>query len=184
MLFIPGFLISWATFPGVIVHEHAHKMACQWRNIRIHEVNYFSADGSGYVRHETPRSFPDTLAISTAPFIVNTLLSVALYTVAVSLYVGATFLEGTVPPDYSQTVTIGIGWLGLSIGWHAIPSFGDTGNIWHGAKREWRSSTLALFALPLVAFLYLGNLLKFLWFDALYSLALGGVAATFVFQFA
>jgi len=35
---------------------------------------------------------------------------------------------------------------------------------------------LAALLIPLVCLLYVANLLKFLWFDAIYSLSLGAVA--------
>lgn len=64
MFIIPGFLIGWATFPGVIIHEFAHKKSCDWRGIAVRDVDYFSWSGRGYVTHRSPRRFSDTLAIS------------------------------------------------------------------------------------------------------------------------
>lgn len=177
MLFIPGFLIGWVTFPGVVIHEYAHKKACEWRNISVHEVNYFSLDGGGYVKHRSPRRFEDTLAISAAPFAVNTVFAFALYLLTFALFGGSTVL-GANSAAITEYLALGSGWLAVSIGWHAIPSFGDAGHIWKGASSRWRSSNLALFSLPLVGFFYLGNLLAFFWFDALYSMGIGFVAYT------
>lgn len=175
MLFIPGFLIGWATFPGIIIHEYAHEKACHWRNIPVREVNYFSLDGSGYVKHRQPRGFKDTLVVSAAPFVVNTLLAFVLYILCFSLLEGSTFLGGT-SATLTQYGALAAGWVALSVGWHAIPSFGDAGHIWRGARKQWRTSNLALFSLPLVVLFYIGNLLAVVWFDALYSIGIGAIA--------
>jgi len=177
MLFIPGFLIGWVTFPGVVVHEYAHKKACEWRNIPVREVDYFSLDGSGYVKHRSPRRFEDTLAISAAPFAVNTVLAFTLYVLAFSLFEGSSLLSAN-SAALTEYVALGVGWLAVSVGWHAIPSFGDAGHIWNGASKRWRSSNLALFSIPLVGFFYIGNLLAFFWFDAIYSMGIGFLAYT------
>lgn len=173
---IPGFLIGWATFPGVIVHEFAHKKACEWRGIPVRDVNYFTLSGGGYVTHSAPRKFSDTLAISAAPFVVNTVIAFILYAFAFLLYEGSGVGAGIVPGEYANLFSLGIGWLALSIGWHAIPSFGDAGNIWNGVTENWRSSNLALFSIPLVILFYVGNVLAFVWFDAIYSVGIGALA--------
>jgi len=88
-------------------------------------------------------------------------------------------LAGLIPllaVDQQPVVGITVGWLALSVGWHAIPSSGDTGNVWRAVKAHWRSSMLAALLIPVVCLLYVANLLKFLWFDAIYSLSLGAVA--------
>ena len=64
---IPGFLIAWATFPGVMLHEWSHKQACHWRGIRVRNVEWFNLDGSGLVTHDQPREYMDSVLISTAP---------------------------------------------------------------------------------------------------------------------
>lgn len=180
MWFIPGFLIGWATFPGVIIHEFAHKKACEWRKMPVRDVDYFSLSGGGYVTHASPRQFSDTLAISAAPFAVNTAIAYVLYTVAFILLENAGALSGGKPSNSTAYAGVAIGWLALSTGWHAIPSFSDSGNIWQGVTTNWRSSNLALFSIPVVILFYIGNLLAFFWFDALYSLGIGALAYALV----
>ena len=34
-MFIPGFIISFVTFPGVIVHEMAHQLFCRWQRVAV-----------------------------------------------------------------------------------------------------------------------------------------------------
>ena len=55
-MIIPGFVISIATFPGVIVHEFAHQLFCRLAKVAIFEVCYFRiGNPSGYVTHEIPK---------------------------------------------------------------------------------------------------------------------------------
>lgn len=174
-MFIPGFLISWATFPGVIIHEFAHKKACEWRGVYVHNVEFFKLSGGGQVTHEIPDRFDDTFAISAAPFVVNTALAFILYLAAlVAVYAPASL--GALSAETTEPVALIAGWLAISIGWHAIPSRVDANNIWRDAKRNWRSSALAAVALPIAALFYLADLLAFFWFDAIYSLAIGAAA--------
>lgn len=180
MFIIPGFLIGWATFPGVIIHEFAHKKSCDWRGIAVRDVDYFSWSGRGYVTHRSPRQFSDTLAISAAPFVVNTLIAFALYLMAILLLEGGGALSGAFLARFPAYAAVAIGWLAVSVGWHAIPSFTDSGNIWRGVKANWRSSNLALFSIPLVLLFYIGNILAFFWFDAIYSLGIGALAYALV----
>lgn len=179
MIFIPGILISWLTFPGVIIHEFAHKQTCDWRDIAVHDVSYFSASGGGHVTHRRPSQFRDTLAISAAPFIVNTVLAFALYVLAYMILLGTATIPG-VNSEAGVYIALAIGWVGLSVGWHALPSRTDSKNIWRGARSRWRSSNLALFALPLAALFYVGNLLAIFWFDAIYSIGIALLAITAV----
>lgn len=56
MFFIPGELISALTFPGVILHEWAHKLFCKRLGVKVLEVKYFQIGKkvAGYVVHEPP----------------------------------------------------------------------------------------------------------------------------------
>ena len=40
-MIIPGPIIALLTFPGVIVHEFAHKLFCDIFNVPVYYVNYF-----------------------------------------------------------------------------------------------------------------------------------------------
>ena len=171
MIYIPGFLIGWATFPGVIIHEFAHKKACEWRNIPVTEVNYFDLSGGGHVQHQQPRDYHDTLLISTAPLLFNSVVAVVLW--ALGGLALATLLPLPLSTYQQGLAGLAFSWLALSTGWHAIPSFVDTGHVWGVVKGHWRRSMLAALLLPVVVLLYIANLLKFFWFDAIYSISLG-----------
>jgi hypothetical protein len=81
MILIPGFIISLLTFPGVIVHEWAHKIACNLFGVAVSRVVYFKLDfklaggEAGYVQHEIPKRYIESLCISSAPLFVNTLVA-------------------------------------------------------------------------------------------------------------
>jgi hypothetical protein len=167
MMFIPGALISWVTFPGTIVHELAHKWACEWRGVQVTDVSYFSLDGSGYVQHHRPRDHRDTILISTAPFAVNSVLAVVCYVLAIST------ATGVILSDYASVAVFGFAWLGLSIGMHAFPSPGDLGNVWREVRSHWRTSMIAALVIPAVILFRIASLLEFFWFDAIYAAALG-----------
>ena len=170
-MFIPGFLIAWVTFPGTIIHEFAHKKACEWRGIRVREVNYFSLNGSGYVKHHTPHDYRDSILISTAPLGINTAIAFCCW---VGVGVGfASAFPSVIPESVADPLTVVLLWLGVSVGMGAIPSTGDTDHVWREVKRYWRRSMLAALLIPAVAILYLANLLSFLWADLIYSIAVG-----------
>ena len=62
MFFLPGFLISILTFPGVIVHEAAHAFFCRKFEAPILEVKYFRfGNPAGYVIHGDPENFKGQL---------------------------------------------------------------------------------------------------------------------------
>lgn len=172
-MFIPGFIIGWATFPGVVVHEWAHKTVCQQRGIPVKEVAYFKLSGGGYVQHATVTDFEDQLAVSIAPLLVNTVISALLW--GMIGYFGNSGAEA-LPIDSAYAILLA-GWLALSIGWHAIPSTGDARNIYTTAKVEWRYSDLAALSLPLVLLLYIANALSIFWFDAIYALAIAAAVS-------
>src|SRR5262245_34082238 len=110
-MFIPGPIISLATFPGVIVHEFAHLLFCRLYKVPVFKVVYFQVGNpAGYVMHEPADNKWHSIMISIGPFIVNTILG-ALIALPAALPVftfdNATFI------DY---VLI---YLGVSIAMHA-----------------------------------------------------------------
>ena len=60
MIIIPGFLISLATFPGVIVHEAAHMFFCKLRHVAVFNMCFFRiGNPAGYIIHEDISNFTD-----------------------------------------------------------------------------------------------------------------------------
>lgn len=170
MLIIPGFLISLLTFPGVIVHEFAHKTFCHRYDVPVYEVCYFRlGNPAGFVIHEEPRRYRQSFMISVAPFLVNTALALAAF-VAIAVLWGAP--SGDLDTDRMGWGALVLLWLGISVGMHAFPSTGDAKGIWSRTRRLWRTSPLVLLGVPFVLLIYVANLLRFLWFDAIYAIGL------------
>lgn len=175
MLFIPGFVISLLTFPGVIVHEFAHKKLCDYYSIPVLETVYFRlGNPAGYVRHAKPKRYRQAFAISVAPFLINTLVALALFTVAAALW-GRPETLGLRTDDLGIAGGLVV-WLGFSVGMHAFPSTGDAQSIWNRSQVEWRAAPMTLLGLPFVVIIYVANLLSILWFDAIYAFALLGAS--------
>src|SRR4051812_18048352 len=115
-MFIPGFLISILTFPGVIVHELAHQLFCRWYKVPVFNVVYFqTGNPAGYVVHEKPSTKWQSIMISTGPFVLNTIIG-AIIALPAALPV-FTFHNGTLL-DYFLI------YLGVSVAMHAFPSTG------------------------------------------------------------
>src|SRR5208283_1370734 len=124
MLFIPGALVSLLTFPGVILHELAHKLFCDWTGVKVHEVKYFKfrnvlslrSGAAGWVIHEAPSTWAQTFWISVGPLVVNSLACIVL-----------AFLYAQAQSD--SFLAYLLAWLSISIGMHAFPSDQDAVNV-------------------------------------------------------
>ena len=165
-MIIPGFLISILTFPGVIVHEAAHLLFCKLRRVAVLDVCYFQIKNpNGYVMHEPPADFLSSFLISVGPFIVNSLLCI--------LFCFPAFFPVRIF-HRSDPVSYFFLWLGLSIGMHAFPSFGDAKVLWQTATQAARHyNPLAIISLPLVGLIMLANLGSIFWLDLAYGMAIG-----------
>lgn len=175
-MIIPGFVITLATFPGVIVHEAAHLLFCKLRGVPVLDVRFFQlGNPAGYVQHETPSDFLSSLLISTGPFTVNSLFCMLIcFPIAIPWYV-----FGLRAP-----LDLVLCWLGVSIGMHAFPSTGDASVLWHQARQAARQgSLLALLSMPLVGLIYLANVLNFFWLDYLYGIFIGLILPAYVFNY-
>lgn len=173
------FAVRLFSVPGVVVHEFAHKWACDLVGVTVLEVAYFRfGDPPGYVRHVQPDRYRKAFVVSVAPFLVNT-------GSAFCLFLGlATLLETT---GGIRTATSGqlaiagvLCWFALSIGMYAFPSTGDANSLWNRSRAEWRRSPTVLLGVPVVVVIYVANLLSRLWADALYALGIGLVAFSIV----
>lgn len=166
MIIIPGWLISIATFPGVIVHEAAHLLFCRIRKLAVFEVVFFRVGNpAGYVVHEATEDFRSQFLVAMGPFFLNSALCVVFCSAA---FVPVNELGIVDPLAYFFY------WLGLSIGMHSIPSNQDMKGLWRlmpaAAKRL---SPLAILSYPIVGLVYVLNLARFFWADLIYGLAIG-----------
>jgi len=154
-----GWLIALATFPGIILHEWAHKFFCDRTGVPVYKTCYFRlGNPAGYVIHAPIDSYGKAFLIATAPFLVNTVIALILFFIAVIIPTGLT--------------TGLLCWLGISIAMHAFPSSEDADNLWQYSKRVWWHNPLVLFGLPVIGLIKLASILSAIWFDLLYAVAL------------
>jgi hypothetical protein len=163
-MFLPGWLIALCTFPGVIVHEAAHRFFCDVTDTPVYDVAYFRpvANPAGYVVHGPPKSLRAALLISAGPLLINTILcSILTLSVAYELVVFDAKLH--------DPVLLVLAWLGYSIGMHAFPSRQDAANFTAQVKAaRGNGPTLAL-ARGFAGLIGLANALRVVWFDAIYA---------------
>src|SRR3569833_1494434 len=121
-MIIPGFIVTWATFPGVIVHEFGHLLMCRFTETPVREVCYFRlGNPAGYVIHERPSSTWKHILIGFGPLIVNSTFGFLL-----GLIASRHFLH-----EVNLQVIGGIlVWLAVSIAMHSFPSRGDAQSLW------------------------------------------------------
>lgn len=159
MFFIPGEVISVLTFPGVILHEYAHKKFCELLGVQVYEVCYFRfGNPAGYVKHEPVRGYTQAFLIDIAPFLLNTIVAFVIFLFAVHIF-----------ESYLQYFLY---WLGISIAMNAFPSSEDANNLWEYSKRAWRVTPLALIGFPVVVLIKIANILSVVWFDLFYAIGL------------
>ncbi len=161
-MIIPGFLISIATFPGVIVHEAAHQLFCRLTKVAVLDVCYFRLKNPcGYVVHEIPNNEYKNIIIGIGPFILNTILG-AIIALPAAIPV-ITFGAGSLL-DYFLI------WLGVSIAMHSFPSTGDAKSIWSSVRSKKTSIWSKIIATPIVGLIYVGAVGSVFWLDFLYGL--------------
>ncbi|MEE9406397.1 MAG: metalloprotease family protein [Candidatus Aenigmarchaeota archaeon] len=167
-MFIPGILIAVLTFPGVIIHELAHKIFCQLAGVKVYEVCYFSlGETAGYVRHEKAKRLRQAALITMAPLILNTLIAFLIFMTIFYFFRANSMFDLGLPNLF-------LGWLGASIAMHAFPSSGDADSLKHYARKTniiWKVLTY-----PVIYLIKLANILRIVWFDLIYAVAIAGVA--------
>lgn len=155
-MFIPGFIIAWATFPGVIVHEIAHQLFCKLYGIKVIQVCYFRfGNPAGFVMHGPARKPWHNVMTAIGPFFVNSVSGAFIGAPAV-LRIGW---------SGGDLLDFFLAWLGISIAMHSFPSTGDAQSIWHTVKSEGTPMSTKIFAIPLVGLIYLGAVGSFFWLD-------------------
>ncbi len=170
-MIIPGFLITWLTFPGVIVHELAHAIFCRLFGVAIYEVKFFQfsvgfRQPAGYVIHEPSKKASQNLMIGIGPFFVNTLIGGII---------GAPAAVPMLKFNSPDLLDLFLLWLGVSIAMHAFPSTGDAASIRQSLKDPGTSTWTKIWATPIVGLIYIGALGSMLWLDVIYGVAVVGV---------
>lgn len=168
---IPGFLITWLTFPGVIVHELAHAIFCRWFGMDVYEVKYFQfttgfGRPAGYVMHARSKHPWQDLMVSIGPFFVNTILGAVI--AAPAAIPVLKFQSG-------DLLDLFLMWLGVSIAMHAFPSTGDAKSAWGSLSSPETPGWTKVIGYPVVGLIYVGALASMFWLDLLYGIFVAGV---------
>lgn len=162
-MFIPGFIISIATFPGVIVHELAHQLFCRLTKVAVLDVCYFRVGNpAGFVRHEVPKKASHNILIGIGPFIVNTIIG-GLIAMPASVQI-IKF------KDYSNILYLFLTWLGVSIVMHSFPSIGDAKTIWDSIWKRKTSALVKIIGTPVVGIIFLCSLGSIAWLDLIFGI--------------
>lgn len=165
MFIIPGGLVSIITFPGVVIHEWAHKKFCDWLGVLVQEVVYFRfGNPAGYVIHEEPKTYKQTFWISVGPLVINSAVTIFFSFLA----------SGAMPGSFVSYLLL---WVAISAGMHSFPSDHDMKNVLSKSKEslENGASKLHYLTYPLVWLMFIANKLRFFWFDLIYALILVGI---------
>lgn len=154
-----GWLIAILTFPGIIVHEWAHKFFCNRARVPVYKTCYFRlGNPAGYVIHGPVNGYLKAFLIDVAPFIMNTSIAFVIFLVAANTSLGIT--------------TYVLYWLGISVAMHSFPSSADAHNLWQHTTTACRRNPLVLLGFPVVGLIKLASMLSAIWFDLLYAIAL------------
>ena len=160
-MIIPGFIITWATFPGVIVHELGHQLLCRFTGTPVHKVCYFRfGNPAGYVVHERPSSIWKHILIGFGPLLVNSLFGFLLGLIASRhvLHEGSLEIAGVV-----------LVWLSVSVAMHSFPSTGDAKSLWQAVWGKHAPISARIIGTPLVGMIYIGALGSMFWLDMIYG---------------
>ena len=168
MFFIPGRLIALLTFPGVIVHEAAHRFFCDLARVPVFEVCYFRfGNPAGYVVHGEADRLRSSFLIAIGPLIVNTILC--------ALICFTPLIASNLDVERLPVVFFVLLWLGISIGMHAFPSATDARGFSDAVRASRGRGVPYWVAKAFEALVRLANALRVIWFDFFYAVAVAWI---------
>lgn len=132
---------------GVMIHELAHKWFAEDSGLEIFEVDLFSLNGEqlGKVVHEEPQTYRTWFAVSVAPFLVNSSLSIASFTgIGVIIRQRTLHISTSIPSLIVFGVLTLLTWFGMSTAVHAFPSPKDIENVTNVKYNIWEASKIPL----------------------------------------
>lgn len=175
-MFIPGWIISLLTFPGVVVHEVGHKVFCDIFRVKVHEAKYFRlGNPAGYVVHDIPDKFYKTFFIDVGPFIVNNFMAILIFSLS-TLFA------------FNDLLWAFFVWLGISIAMNSFPSSHDAKVLWNESKKYLsKGNIIAIIGFPFSILIRIANALSVIWFDLIFAIILyitvtGTFAAPSIFE--
>lgn len=166
-MIIPGPVIAFISFPGVIVHEIAHRFFADLLHVPVYKIKYFQLGEktAGYVEHGEIKTTWQAFWICVGPFVINSLLCMVL---TLPLAYHFFLLDAKAPNPFVYFM----GWLGLSIGAHAFPSNVDMKSFSYHAFKLNSNIVVKAFAVILQVLVFLSNLLRVVWFDLIYAMGI------------
>jgi hypothetical protein len=175
-MIIPGFIISFVTFPGVIVHELAHQIFCYLCGLKVLEVKYFQfRNPCGYVVHESTDRPGKVFLTSMGPFFVNTVIGLLIILPASIEVIGF--------KEYTNPLILVLAWLGFSILMHAFPSTGDAKVMVERILKNRQVNILPkILAAPFILLVYAGAIGSIFWLDAIYAAAVAMLLPNLIVQ--
>ena len=161
------YILSWLTFPGIMLHEYGHAWACRQLGIRVVKVCYFRfGNPLGYVLHEQPESAVQHIIVASAPFFVSTVFAFAASMAATLLvYFQANGATGDFAPA-------ALAWLGFSFALHAFPSSGDADALWKDVTGNSFGFIQKMLLIPVVGLMRMFHFGSRFWMDALFAILL------------
>ena len=165
-----GTIIALITFPGVILHEIAHRFFCDITKTPVYEIKYIgiSTPPLGYVAREQVYGLWKNTLISLGPFIVNnvTAFFVAMpYGIIIGLGAGSVFAPVHI------LLLIFLMWLGFSCAYNSFPSSVDVSNLTEYIDKNHSIFTQILY-FPFRLIFFVQRILSVFWFDAIWALGI------------
>lgn len=171
MFIIPGFLVSFLTFPGVMMHELGHQLACFISKVAVFRVQYFKFDYkvAGFVEHEKTDNPWKSLLITYGPFLFNTIIgTIFVFPLAMMWALSDARI---MLPLWAKLLCYVLAYIGVSCLANAFPSSGDAQTLFTSVVKNKEIPLAArIIIAPFVAVIYVCSLLKFFWFDFVFAL--------------
>ncbi|MCU0323905.1 MAG: metalloprotease family protein [Spirosomaceae bacterium] len=165
---IYAMIFTTITFPGVIVHEIAHRFFCDLTNTKVYQVKYFEFSNSfrvaGYVSHEEPKTLMAKILICIAPLIINTFLCLVFSCpIIITIATGTAIVIG-----FPHLILL---WVSISVGCHAIPSPQDTNSLSEYISKHGNKVAIISY-LPFKVIFFILHLLQHLYLDLVYAITI------------
>jgi hypothetical protein len=171
-------ILSYITFPGVIVHEFAHAWACRRMGVAVVKVCYLRIGNPlGYVLHERPTYAIQHIMVAVAPFFVSTCSALSVSSM------GSALLAGHILGEFHDLLIPLTGWLAFSIALHAFPSSGDADSLREEVRNSDVSFCAKLLLVPVVGLIRLTGFGMRVWLDVLYAIVVVAIPPVVILTF-
>lgn len=165
-------ILNVVSFPGVIFHELGHQIFCHLTGVKVFKVRYFRfGNPAGYVEHEEPKKFLQSLLITTGPFIFGTLFSITCFIISKNIF------------ETNKSLGIFLIWLGLATAINCFPSKQDAKNLFHDTNKNIFKNPLSIIGYPFIIIIYAVQFLSIIFMDVIYSVFLWFFSNQYFYDF-